>query len=137
MTFFFEVLINGLLVGIMYSLVALGFALIYKASDVFNMAQGAMSLLAGLALVGFLELNFPLWFAPTQVKLIAVSEKHIEYCEKLAAEFRKNDIRIEVDSSDETVGNKIRKAIGEKVPYMLVIGDKEAGSDNSLCRANE
>ena len=47
----------------MYSLVALGFALIYKASDVFNMAQGAMSLLAGLALVGFLELHFPLWLA--------------------------------------------------------------------------
>ena len=63
MTFFFEVLINGLFVGIMYSLVALGFALIYKASDVFNMAQGAMSLLAGLALVGFLELHFPLWLA--------------------------------------------------------------------------
>ncbi len=63
MSFFFEVLINGLLVGIMYSLVALGFALIYKASDVFNMAQGAMSLLAGLALVGFLEMKFPLWLA--------------------------------------------------------------------------
>jgi len=63
MTFFFEVLINGLLVGIMYSLVALGFALIYKASDVFNMAQGAMSLLAGLALVGFLAMSFPLWLA--------------------------------------------------------------------------
>ncbi|MBW1702374.1 MAG: branched-chain amino acid ABC transporter permease [Deltaproteobacteria bacterium] len=63
MAFFFEVLINGLLVGIMYSLVALGFALIYKASDVFNMAQGAMSLLAGLALVGFLEMSFPLWLA--------------------------------------------------------------------------
>jgi branched-chain amino acid transport system permease protein len=47
----------------MYSLVALGFALIFKASDVFNMAQGDMSLLAGLALVGFLELHFPLWLA--------------------------------------------------------------------------
>lgn len=63
MTFFFEVLVTGLLVGIMYSLVALGFALIYKASDVFNFAQGDMSLLAGLALVGFLQLNFPLWVA--------------------------------------------------------------------------
>ncbi len=62
MTFFLEVLINGLLVGIMYSLVALGFALIYKASDVFNFAQGAMSLLAGLALVGFLTV-MPLWLA--------------------------------------------------------------------------
>jgi branched-chain amino acid transport system permease protein len=65
MTFFFEVLINGLLVGILYSLVALGFALIYKASDVFNMAQGAMSLFAGLALVGFLYqyMHLPLWLS--------------------------------------------------------------------------
>ena len=62
MAFFFEVLINGLLVGIMYSLVAMGFALIYKASDVFNFAQGDMSLLAGLALVGFLTV-MPLWLA--------------------------------------------------------------------------
>ena len=65
MTFFFEVLITGLMVGIMYSLVALGFALIFKASDVFNMAQGAMSLFAGLALVGFLYqyMHLPLWLA--------------------------------------------------------------------------
>ncbi len=62
MSFFLEVLINGLLVGIMYSLVALGFALIYKASDVFNFAQGDMSLFAGLALVGFLKV-MPLWLA--------------------------------------------------------------------------
>jgi len=62
MAFFLEVLITGLLVGIMYSLVALGFALIYKASDVFNFAQGDMSLLAGLALVGFLTV-MPLWLA--------------------------------------------------------------------------
>jgi branched-chain amino acid transport system permease protein len=65
MTFFFEVLVTGLMVGIMYSLVALGFVLIFKASEVFNMAQGAMSLFAGLALYGFLEqyMNLPLWLA--------------------------------------------------------------------------
>ena len=62
MAFFFEVLINGLLVGIMYSLVAMGFALIYKASDVFNFAQGDFSLFAGLALVGFLTV-MPVWLA--------------------------------------------------------------------------
>lgn len=62
MTFFLEVLLNGLLVGIMYSLVALGFALVYKASGIFNFAQGDMSLLAGLALVGFLTV-MPLWLA--------------------------------------------------------------------------
>ena len=65
MTFFLEVLITGLMVGIMYSLVAIGFVLIFKASEVFNMAQGAMSLFAALALVGFLEqyLQLPLWLA--------------------------------------------------------------------------
>ena len=65
MAFFFEVLFAGLMGGIMYSLVALGFALIFKASNVFNMAQGAMSLFAALALYGFLEqyLHLPLWLA--------------------------------------------------------------------------
>ena len=72
MAFFFEVLITGLLVGIMYSLVAMGFALIYKASDVFNFAQGDMSLLAGLALVGFLEMGMPVWLALAGTLIIMV-----------------------------------------------------------------
>ena len=65
MTFFLEVLVTGLMVGIMYSLVALGFVLIFKASEVFNMAQGAMSLFAGLVLVGFIQqyMQLPLWLA--------------------------------------------------------------------------
>jgi branched-chain amino acid transport system permease protein len=60
--FVIEVAIGGLLVGVMYSLVALGFALIYKSSGVFNFAQGDMTLLSALALVGFLNF-FPLWLA--------------------------------------------------------------------------
>ena len=75
---------------------------------------------------------FPVWLSPVQIKLVAVSEKHIEFVQKLADEFRGEDIRVELDISDETVGNKIRKAVAEKGPYMLVIGDKEAGSDK-LC----
>jgi branched-chain amino acid transport system permease protein len=65
MAFFLEVLVTGLMVGIMYSLVALGFVLIFKASEVFNMAQGAMSLFAGLVLVGFIQqyMQLPLWLA--------------------------------------------------------------------------
>ncbi|MFA6551317.1 MAG: His/Gly/Thr/Pro-type tRNA ligase C-terminal domain-containing protein, partial [Patescibacteria group bacterium] len=73
---------------------------------------------------------FPVWLSPTQVKLVAVSEKHISHCESLAAELREHNIRVEIDASDETVGNKIRKAVNEKVPYMLVIGDKEMQSVN-------
>lgn len=72
--------------------------------------------------------KFPLWLAPVQVKLLAVSEKHIDYVLGLKKDLKKQGLRVEADISDETVGNKIRKAIAEKVPYMLVIGDKEAGS---------
>ena len=63
MTFFFEVLIGGLLAGVMYSLVALGFVLIYKASGVFNYAQGALVFFAALTFVGLLELKLPFWLA--------------------------------------------------------------------------
>lgn len=73
--------------------------------------------------------KFPVWLSPVQVKLVAVGSKHVEYCEKQVQEFIAAGIRAEVDSSDETVGNKIRKAVAEKVPYMLVIGDKEMDSD--------
>lgn len=78
--------------------------------------------------------NFPLWYAPWQIKLIAVSEKHINYCKKLSQEFRKEGIRVLLDISDETVGNKIRKSVKERIPYMLVIGDKEMNSDKLMIR---
>nr|WP_260294723.1 branched-chain amino acid ABC transporter permease [Sedimenticola hydrogenitrophicus] len=61
--FFFEVAIGGLLSGVMYSLVALGFVLIFKASGVFNFAQGAMVLFAALTLVGLNEMGLPMWLA--------------------------------------------------------------------------
>ena len=78
--------------------------------------------------------NFPLWLSPVQVKLIAVSEKHIDFVQELADEFRKEHIRVEVDINNETVGNKIRKAVNEKSPYMLVIGDNEVNSTNLIIR---
>lgn len=61
--FFVETLVGGLLSGVMYTLVALGFVLIYKASGVFNFAQGAMVLFAALTFVGFVELGLPFWAA--------------------------------------------------------------------------
>ena len=63
MTFFLEVLLSGLLAGVMYALVALGYVLIYKASGVFNYAQGAMVFFAALTCVGFREMGMSLWFA--------------------------------------------------------------------------
>lgn len=72
---------------------------------------------------------FPLWLSPVQVKIVSVAEAHIPACKKLADALAKAGIRVEIDESNETVGNKIRKAINEKAPHMLVIGDKEAGSE--------
>jgi len=75
MSFFFEVLIGGLLSGVMYSLVALGFVLIYKASGVFNFAQGAMVFFAALTFVGFheeLHLNFWLSFVLALAAMVAL-----------------------------------------------------------------
>ncbi len=77
---------------------------------------------------------FPVWLSPVQVKLVSVAETHIPACESLAAELRQAGIRVEIDENNETVGNKIRKAANEKVPYMLVIGDKEAGAENLAVR---
>jgi len=69
--------------------------------------------------------NFPLWLSPVQIQIVPVGSDHIKFSNKLAQEFKDEDIRAAVDSANETVGNKIRKAIKQKVPYMLVIGEKE------------
>ena len=73
MAFFLEVLIGGLMAGVMYSLVALGFVLIFKASGVFNFAQGAMVLFAALFFVGFIEIGLSIWLALPLTILVMVA----------------------------------------------------------------
>ncbi len=78
---------------------------------------------------------FPVWMAPVQVALLPVSgEKHLEGAKIMAQEFVAAGIRVEVDRADETVGNKIRKASQSKVPYILVVGDKELGGEPLMVR---
>ena len=77
---------------------------------------------------------FPLWLSPIQVKIISVGEAHFTYCEELANKFKSQGIRVETDLNNETVGNKIRKAVSEKTPSMLVIGDKEVASNDLAVR---
>ena len=77
---------------------------------------------------------FPLWLAPVQIKILNVGQTHEEHCQKLAERFKKDNIRVELDLANETVGNKIRKAVVQKIPYMLVIGDKEIASDKLMVR---
>ena len=74
---------------------------------------------------------FPTWMAPVQVKVLPITEKHVEYANELAKQMRHDYVRVEVDDRNEKIGYKIRQAQMEKVPYMLVVGDKEM-EDNSV-----
>lgn len=69
--------------------------------------------------------NFPLWLSPVQVKILPVSEKHVEYAKTVYEELKKSQMRVELDDSNESLGKRIRVAKLEKVPYLLVIGEKE------------
>lgn len=72
----------------------------------------------------------PVWLSPVQVNIIPVNnEYHLEYCEKLKELFMENDIRVEIDSRDEKLGYRMRESQTKKIPYTLVIGDKEVESN--------
>lgn len=68
---------------------------------------------------------FPAWLAPVQVKLLPISEHFADYAQSVAEELKKQGLRVEVDNRNEKIGYKIREAQLEKVPYMLVMGEKE------------
>lgn len=68
---------------------------------------------------------FPTWLAPVQVKVLPIADAHIEYANKVKEELQKAGVRVEVDDRQEKIGYKIREAQLQKIPYMLVVGDKE------------
>lgn len=72
---------------------------------------------------------FPVWLSPVQVVLIPIVDRHVDYAESVAKRLREAGLRVEVDDSDERMQAKIHSAQMEKVPYMLVIGDREMGAE--------
>lgn len=72
---------------------------------------------------------FPFWLAPEQVSIASVAERHIDVAKALQAEFQKHGIRAGLDASNESVGKKVRLAEMQKIPYSIVVGDKEAPAD--------
>lgn len=80
---------------------------------------------------------FPTWIAPVQVKVIPVTENHLEYAKSVARTLSESNIRVEVEEANETLGYKIRKAQMEKVPYMLIVGDKEVKSHTVSIRSRK
>ncbi len=68
---------------------------------------------------------FPAWLAPEQARVLPVSENHAEYARQVAAELKGHGFRVDVAAADETLGNRIRRAKGQKLPYVLVVGDDD------------
>jgi len=80
---------------------------------------------------------FPAWLAPVQVKIMNITDRQQEYVEKVAEELKKNGIRAEIDLRNEKIGYKIREAQLQKVPYMLVLGDKEMAEGKVAVRSRK
>ena len=79
--------------------------------------------------------NLPTWLCPEQVRILPISDKIADYAEEVRKELRRNGVDVTVDNSSERIGYKVRKAQMEKVPYMLVLGAKEAEEGNVSVRS--
>ncbi len=77
---------------------------------------------------------FPVWLAPVQIVLIPVADRHLDYAYKLEAELKKDGIRVELDDQSGTVNYKIRQAQLNKVPYMVIVGDREVADETVSVR---
>ena len=80
---------------------------------------------------------FPLWLSPVQVKILTIADRHNEYADKLAEKLERSGIRVEVDEREEKMGYKIREAQLQKIPYMIVVGDKELEEEKVSVRTRE
>lgn len=91
----------------------------------------------GAVLIEHLGGNFPLWLAPVQVKVLPIGEAHEAFAGGIAQKLQQASMRIELDASGETLGKRIRAAKQEKVPYWLVIGDKEMAAGSATLESRD
>jgi len=98
-----------------------------------RVAYGSMERFIGILIEHFAG-AFPMWLAPVQVKILPITERQVAYAEQLAKAMREKDIRVDVDDRNEKIGYKIREGQMAKVPYMLVIGDKEVENNTVAVR---
>ncbi len=99
---------------------------------------GSMERFIGILIEHFAG-NFPLWLAPVQAMVIPITDNHVTYAEQVAKKLEKAGMRVKVDAGSSRMGGKIREAQLQKIPYMLVVGDKEieAGAVAVRTRQNE
>jgi threonyl-tRNA synthetase len=97
---------------------------------------GSMERFVGILIEHF-NGAFPVWLAPVQVALIPIADRHVDYAREVAAELKAQGLRVQLDDGDERMNRKIRNAQMQKIPYMLVIGDKEVEAHQVSVRTRE
>lgn len=120
------------------------FKLTYAAEDgsvktpvvVHRVVYGSLERFIGIIIEHFAG-AFPTWLAPVQVVILPIADRHLEYAKSINSQLTTNNIRSEIDERAETLGAKIRDAQMQKVPYMLVVGDKEVESKKVAIRSRE
>lgn len=98
-----------------------------------RVAYGSLERFIGILIEHFAG-AFPAWLAPIQVKILPITDRHMEYAKKVAKEMWDQNIRVVVDERNEKIGYKIREAQMQKIPYVLVVGDKEMESGTVAVR---
>lgn len=81
--------------------------------------------------------KFPVWLSPVQVKILPVSDKFLEYGRQVAGQLKAQGIRVEMDERNEKLGYKIRQARGERIPYLVILGEKEQASGTLSVRCRD
>jgi threonyl-tRNA synthetase len=97
---------------------------------------GSMERFAGILIEHYAG-RFPVWLAPVQAIVLPVSDRHVAYAERTAAELREAGVRVDLDTRSESVGKKIRDAELGRYPYMLVVGDREQEAGAVAVRSHE
>ena len=103
---------------------------------VHRVAFGSIERFIGILIEHFAG-KFPVWLAPTQVKILPITDRQLDYANGLCAKMKEAGIRVSVDDRNEKIGYKIREAQMEKVPYMLVLGDKEMEAEQVAVRRRD
>ncbi len=103
---------------------------------VHRVAFGSIERFIGILIEHFAG-KFPVWISPVQVKILPITDRQIAYANELCAKMKEAGIRVEVDDRSEKIGYKIREAQMEKVPYMLVVGEKEAEANQVAVRRRD
>ena len=105
-----------------------------RAVMIHRVCFGSIERFIGILIEHFAGM-FPTWLAPVQVKVLPISEKFVDYAEKVKGQLEAANIRVELDNRDEKIGYKIREARNERVPYMLVVGEKDMEADKVSLRS--